>query len=293
MLKFNLLILLFLSLFFQFSCNKNITYKKDISFVKINNFENTKIIFPKDGYIYVEEGDTIYSISNKFRVIPEKIINANNLQSPYTLKVKQKLFLPYPIIHNLKEEDTIFSLSIRYAVNQSDIVELNNLSKPFSLNKLKRIKIPLEKDYSVIGLDPKKKVTSIEKFSKTPQNISDHLFIWPAKGKIERKFGYYADRKQHNDGIDIRVTGKKIVKASSDGKIAFVGSKIRSFGNMILIKHDKVWVTAYAKLGKLLVSEGDIIKKGDVIASMQEGNDVFHFQIRKSRNPINPVTLLN
>ena len=62
---------------------------------------------------------------------------------------------------------------------------------------------------------------------------------------------------------------------------------------MILIKHDKVWVTAYAKVGKLFVSEGDVIKKGDIIASMGNGNNILHFQIRKSRNPINPLTLLN
>ena len=293
MLRFNSLILLLLSLFIQSSCNKTLNYKKDLSIVKINNVKTTKVSFPKDGYIYVKQGETIYTISNKYRVIPKKIIQANNLQPPYTLKVQQKIFLPYPIVHITKDEDTVFSLSLQYAVNQSDIVELNNLTKPFSLKKIKKIKIPMEKDYSVIGLESKKKILTQEKITKTLSSKSTLNFIWPAKGNLSKKFGYYPDGKQHNDGIDIIVKGDKNVKASSDGKVAFVGSKLRSFGNMILIKHDKVWVTAYAKVGKLFVSEGDVIKKGDIIASMGNSNNILHFQIRKSRNPINPLTLLN
>ena len=61
---------------------------------------------------------------------------------------------------------------------------------------------------------------------------------------------------------------------------------------MILIKHDKRWITAYSKLGKSLVNEGDLVKKGEAIASMGD-NNILHFQIRKSRNPINPESLLN
>ena len=93
MLRFNSLILLLLSLFIQSSCNKSLYYKKDLSIVRINNVKNTKVNFPKDGYIYVKQDETIYTISNKYRVTPKKIIQANNLQSPYTLKVEQKIFL--------------------------------------------------------------------------------------------------------------------------------------------------------------------------------------------------------
>ena len=107
-----------------------------------------------------------------------------------------------------------------------------------------------------------------------------------------QKFGPHSNGKQHNDGVDIEVNENDKVIASFDGKVAFVGSNIKSFGNMILIKHDKKWITAYSKVGKSLVAQGDLVKKGDIIASMED-NNILHFQIRKSRNPINPETLLN
>ena len=109
--------------------------------------------------------------------------------------------------------------------------------------------------------------------------------------KLVKKFGPYSNGKQHYDGIDIRVEDNRIL-ASADGKVAFVGSKIKSFGNMILIKHDSKWISAYSKIGKTDVTEGQVVKKGQFIASVKE-DKTFHFQIRKSRNPVNPQSLLN
>ena len=292
MLNYNFCIFILLFLF-TISCNKtNLFIKKDLSSVKLTNVKLLKLNIPKDGYIYVNKGETIYSISNKYGLIPKNIIEANNLKQPFSLTKNQRLFLPYPLIHNVKNDDTIFSLSVQFAVNQSDIVELNNLKKPFELNEFQKIKIPLNKDYSVIGLTEKIKVSKRQILTKNNNFVKAPMFIWPAKGKLLKKFGPHSNGKQHNDGVDIEVNENEEVIASFDGKVAFVGSNIKSFGNMILIKHDKKWITAYSKVGKTLVSQGDFVKKGDIIASMED-NNVLHFQIRKSRNPVNPEILLN
>ena len=104
---------------FAFSCNKpNLFLNKDLSFVKLTNVKLLKLNIPKDGYIYVNKGETIYLISNKYGLIPKNIIDANNLKQPFSLKENQRLFLPYPLIHIVKNDDTIFSLSVQYAVNQ-------------------------------------------------------------------------------------------------------------------------------------------------------------------------------
>ena len=292
MLNFNFFIIILLFLF-TFSCNRpELFVKKELSSVKVMNINLLKLNVPNDGYIYVTKDETIYSISNKYGLIPKNIIEANNLTQPYSLKENQKLFLPYPLIHNVKKNDTVFSLSVQYAVNQSDIVELNNLKKPFELNESQKIKIPLNKDYSVIGIYEKMKVIKKAIYKKPKKSIKSPDFMWPVRGNLVKKFGPHSNGKQHNDGVDIEVKDNDKIMASFDGKVAFVGSNIKSFGNMILIKHDKSWITAYSKVGKSLVIEGDFVKKGDTIASMGDSN-ILHFQIRKSRNPINPEALLN
>ncbi len=278
---------------FLLSCKKHPFFSgKDLSSVKVVDHKFVSHEIPKKGFIIIKKGETIYTISNKYQIIPKDIIDANKLKEPYTLHKDQKIILPYPLIHIVKKDDTIYSLSIQYAVNQSDIVELNSLTKPFELSKLKKIKIPLNKDYSVIGLDQKPKPYQKKLSTNSSSSIKLPTFIWPMNGKVIKRFGSYSNGKQHNDGIDIEVNKSKEIKAAFDGKVAFVGSNIKSFGNMILIKHDNKWVSAYSKLGVSLVSEGQNVKKGDVIASMKE-NKVLHFQIRKSRNPIDPEKLLN
>ena len=80
--------------------------------------------------ILVKQNETIYSIANKFQVIPKDIINDNNLIEPFKLKINQILFLRNKNFHIIKKDDTLVSISIQYAVNQSDIINLNKLKKP-------------------------------------------------------------------------------------------------------------------------------------------------------------------
>ena len=285
------IIIILLSSCLFFACKQNFFLKKDVSSVNVNEIEVKKNKFPIEGFILIKKGDTVYNIANSYGIIPSKIINLNNLKEPYKLKAGKKLFLPYPIVHEVIEGNTVFTLSLQYAVSQSDIVELNKLKKPFILIKGDKIKIPLEKDYTVLGLLKKQKIQN-DTYKKRTKIINDNPnFIWPAKGKLVKSFGPFSDGKQHYDGIDIELEDNRIY-AAADGKVAFVGSKIKSFGNMILIKHDTKWISAYSKVGENRVNEGDIVKKGQLIA-LAKKDKVFHFQIRKSRNPIDPTLLLN
>ena len=264
--------------------------KKDISNVPIKNFSITKINFPKDGYIIVSDNQTIYDIANTFNILPQEIIRANNLEAPYVLSKGQQIYLPYPLMHKVKYNQNIYDISLIYAVSQSDIVELNGLRKPYKLIPDVDLKIPLDKDYSVIGLINK---TKINKQSKTP-SISkiNQKFLFPVNGKIIKDFGPFDNGNQHNDGVNILVSTDQSIKASMSGKVAFVGSNLKSFGKMILIKHDSIFVTAYARVNEFNVTEGDLVNKGQTIGKIYK-NKSMHFQIRKSRNPVNPNLYIN
>ncbi|MFL2818316.1 MAG: peptidoglycan DD-metalloendopeptidase family protein [Candidatus Puniceispirillales bacterium] len=302
MLKLHLIIIAF----FMFGCQTNnlvegikSDYAPETKALVFNKYEELiKNNIPLNGMIMVKENETIYSIANKYNVIPKDIIEDNKLSKPYNLKFNQILFLRNKNFYVLKRGDTINKISIRFAVNKIDIIELNKLKKPYKLIAGNKILIPRIKDYSVVDLIINEKVYKsklvVSKFNKNNKNLikNSPKFIWPAKGTITKSFGKFG-KGQHYDGIDIKLGENKPIYSSHDGKIAFIGSQIKKFGNLILINHDNGWLSAYSNLGKYNVKQGDTIKKGQVIAYTSAESGSFHFQLRYNRTPINPINYLN
>ena len=81
--------------------------------------------------------------------------------------------------------------------------------------------------------------------------------------------------------------------SSHQGKIAFIGSQIKKFGNLVLIKHDNGWLTAYSNIGKYNVKQGQKVTKKQIIGYSSSNEEIFHFQIRYKRNPVNPNNYIN
>ena len=271
--------------------------------------ENKAIIFnkssaelkesiPINGMIFVKKNETIYSIANKYKVIPKNVIDDNNLIKPYTLKENQILFLRNNNIYIIKSGDNIDKISLRFAVNKLDIIRLNKLKNSNLLKIGSKILIPVKKNYSLIDQIIDKNIYKIKpnvnKYKNTETKIIQNApdFIWPAKGEIIKNYGSFG-KGQHNDGIDIKLKMNTPIFSSHQGKIAFIGSQIKKFGNLILIKHDNGWLTAYSNIGKYNVKQGQRVTKKQIIAYSSSNNEIFHFQIRYKRNPVNPNSYIN
>jgi murein DD-endopeptidase MepM/ murein hydrolase activator NlpD len=102
---------------------------------------------------------------------------------------------------------------------------------------------------------------------------------------------------QRNDGINIAVPENTPIKAADDGVVAYSGNDLKSFGNLVLVRHANDYVTVYAHAKELRVKAGDQIKGGDLIGlSGQTGNvdtPQIHFEIRKGSTPVDPMQLLH
>ena len=120
-------------------------------------------------------------------------------------------------------------------------------------------------------------------------------FVWPVQGKVIGAFGSSKDGLK-NDGINIAAPAGAPVVAAADGTVAYAGNELRGFGNMILIRHDGGYVTAYAHNDSLLVKKGDKVKRGQTIARVGQTGAVFgpqlHFEIRKGTEPVDPMSYL-
>ncbi|HEY5798058.1 MAG TPA: LysM peptidoglycan-binding domain-containing M23 family metallopeptidase [Bosea sp. (in: a-proteobacteria)] len=118
-------------------------------------------------------------------------------------------------------------------------------------------------------------------------------FRWPARGRVIAGFS----GRGGNEGINIAVPEGTPVKAAEGGTVAYAGSELKGYGNLVLIRHPNGYVSAYAHNGELNVKRGETVKRGQVVAkSGQTGNvssPQLHFELRKGSSPVDPTPYLN
>ena len=184
------------------------------------------------------------------------------------------------------------------AINEVSLFRQSRQTASLRLKVGNKILIPVKRNYSLIDQIIDKKIYNVKpSTNKYKTNEAKKIknapnFIWPAKGKIIKGYGSFG-KGQHNDGIDIKLNDNSPIYSSYGGKIAFVGSQIKKFGNLILIKHDDGWLTAYSNIAKYNVKQGQSVKKKQVIGYSSLSEDVLHFQIRYKRNPVNPNSYID
>ncbi|EDT00062.1 peptidase M23B [Burkholderia ambifaria IOP40-10] len=115
-------------------------------------------------------------------------------------------------------------------------------------------------------------------------------FAWPVRGPLLNGFD---DAK--NKGVNIGGTSGEPVKAAADGRVVYSGNGLRGYGNLIIIKHDATYLTAYAHNRALMVKEGDAVTKGQKIAEMGNSDAdrvMLHFEVRRQGKPVDPLKYL-
>jgi murein DD-endopeptidase MepM/ murein hydrolase activator NlpD len=124
---------------------------------------------------------------------------------------------------------------------------------------------------------------------------SSVAFAWPARGRVISNFGS-TQNGERNDGINIAMPEGTPIKAAASGTVSYSGDELKDYGNLLLIKHDGGYVTAYAHADHLLVARGQAVTKGQVIGYVGQTGDVsspqLHFEIRHNTTPLDPSTVL-
>ncbi|SDR04531.1 M23 family metallopeptidase [Pseudovibrio sp. Tun.PSC04-5.I4] len=120
-------------------------------------------------------------------------------------------------------------------------------------------------------------------------------FRWPVRGRIISDFGVKPGGSK-NDGINLAVPSGTDIKAAEDGTIVYAGNELKGFGNLVLIRHDDGWVSAYAHNKELKVRRGDVVRRGQTIAMAGATGSVtqpqLHFELRKDNKPVDPMSHL-
>ena len=235
-----------------------------------------KNIITDDSY-QVQKGETLYSIAWKAGIDFRLLAQMNNISKPYEIFPGQKLNLSQGAVSIAKNK------TIKQPVTEIKTTQKNNKKtiakeKPEEYGKNQTN----QKVQKKVQKEPIKKIESDSFPSKVRK------WRYPSDGKI---IDTYSTKENGNRGIDFGGRPGDPIIAAADGKVVYAGSALRGFGNLVIIKHNNDYLSAYAHNRSLLVKEQDWVKAGQIIAEMgSSGTDKvkLHFEIRFRGRTVNP-----
>jgi murein DD-endopeptidase MepM/ murein hydrolase activator NlpD len=240
----------------------------------------------------VRSGETLFSIGRAYNVSPYAIAEANNLPRSHSVKTGEQLRIPgggHQIARNDEElpvERTNHRLKPRQQQQEQE-AEPGIAEEPAA-------EAPVETADNDVSTEDAP--VADQQASAEPEPAADAGFRWPVRGKVIATFGQKPNGTR-NEGINIAVPEGTSVRAAESGVVAYAGNELKGYGNLVLLRHENGWVTAYAHNKDLFVRRGDTVKRGDVIAKAGQTGSVsspqLHFELRKGATAVDPVKYLS
>lgn len=257
-------------------------------------------------YHVVKKGDTLFGIGLEYGIDYKEIAVANNIAPPYPIKIGQKLDLSSfkskttTVAETTKTEDGVVITPIK---TEPSVTETNTTPTEPSvispvLSEPKAIREPYSNEAfnrtpakPTVVTKPADKPTESKPVEAKSGDDESLVWTWPTQGKIVSNFG-----SGGNKGIDISGAKGQSVNAASNGKVIYSGADLRGYGKLVIVKHNKTYLSVYAHNNKILVKEGQPVTSGQKIAEMgdTDSNSVkLHFEIRRLGKSVDPLPYLN
>jgi lipoprotein NlpD len=245
--------------------------------------------------IYViQKGDTLYSIAFDHGLDYREVAEQNNIENPAAIQIGQQIKL-LPSEDVVIERTRIESKPLAANVEKKDQPKVVKL--PYSDKAVAQIEKlqgePGSPAVVIVAPLPPPPLPVVKPVQEADSATDDGLdWGMPTKGKVIGDYSESANRK----GVDIAGTKGQPVLASAAGKVVYSGSGLRGYGKLVIIKHNKTFLSAYAHNEQILVKEGQSVSKGQKIAEMgsTDADQVkLHFEIRKFGKPVDPAKFLN
>ena len=250
-----------------------------------------RILLPAPASYKIREGDDLRTIAQVFDTNVTDLARLNNLKPPYVIKTGQNLQIPS---RNLNE------LGFTTVQKQSVPASVPSVDKGTALPT--RPSVVSESLPSQLP-EPQNELPQPVEISEPVKRVpldqpparAGAKFMRPVQGDVVSTYGPKKDTLQ-NDGINIRAVKGSPVRASENGVVLYTGDKIQSYGNLVLIRHDGGWVSAYAHMDSILTEKGAAVSRGQTIGTVGSTGNVstpqLHFELRKGTQTLNPESYL-
>jgi murein DD-endopeptidase MepM/ murein hydrolase activator NlpD len=225
----------------------------------------------------------------------------------------------------MRNGDSLYGIALRYNVTLEDLQRANGITDPTKVWAGTILNVPGERQSGpgraseqgsiapravqtqtvsprVINAAPEQS-RAPERKTLSRTDVASHAertgaaseaskFRWPVSGQVIAGFGRRPDGK-HNDGVNVAVPLGTPIHAAESGKVVYAGDELKGYGNLVLIRHSDGWVSAYAHADQVMVSAGDEVRRGQVIAKAGKTGAVdqpqVHFELRQGSKPVDPV----
>jgi lipoprotein NlpD len=223
---------------------------------------------------------------------------ARNELAPVS-ELKWQPYSRYQKSHLVRRGETLYAIAFRYDTDFRQLAVLNHLRPPYSLRVGQVLNLqgithhttPVNARYIPPQHQPQTPRKPAIIYSPVISRWSSSGWLWPVSGRVVASF----IPEQGKKGINIACKKGDKVRASAGGVVAYAGNGLAGYGNLIIIKHNNEYLTAYGNNAKNMVSEGQQVKSGQVIAEAGVIDRKYwgvHFEIRKKGTPVNPLNYL-
>lgn len=193
--------------------------------------------------------------------------------------------------HVVNRGETLYFIAWRFDKDYRELAHTNHLNPPYHLRVGEKIYLYSKADNNVYRPTINKQVISKHKrptiYSAKPY-VRVKRWLVPAQGSVIQTYS----GSGLNKGINIAGKLGEAIRATAAGEVVYAGSSLRGYGKLLLIKHNDLYLSAYAHNKTLLVHEGDTVKAGQTIALMGStgaNRVMLHFELRKRGKPVNPL----
>jgi len=257
-----------------------------------------------NGTHVVAPGDTIYSLGRRYHLTPMAIAKANNVGLDHHLKIGDRVAIPghagAPRLAMPAPQAAPAQPAPRVAAKPQAPAPQQAIVREPAAPKVAQAK-PAQPQVAQKEPAPTANIVApaadpLPEPAQTGTTGGAHQsFRWPVRGKVIQPFGPKQGGGQ-NDGINVAVPQGTPIKAAEDGVVAYAGSELKGYGNLVLVRHSNGFVTAYAHASELDVKKGDNVKRGQVIGKAGQTGNVaspqLHFEVRKGATPVDPSQYL-
>jgi len=283
-----------------------------------------KGVLDRKTYI-VQSGDTLYSIALRHGLDVNRLVEINNIIDPKELRIGQVLYLQtLPEQEQIAQQENLTSQPALFSITQPDNVDVAGYessttevegagSESESFKKEpKGVLLPysdsvrdqlsnqsgavLNQKLAEKNSDAYQGSSIEERENKSPDrpistsvNKSGIDWGWPTNGRVISKYS------EKSKGVGISGDLRQPILASASGTVVYSGNGLRGYGNLIIIKHNDSYLSAYGHNSKILVHEGEKVSKGQKIAEMGNSDGAvikLHFEIREKGKPVDPLDYL-
>jgi len=232
----------------------------------------------------VRKGDTLYALSWRFGVDYRQLARWNQIRHPYRIYPGQSLRLSSPPAGSQRQARA----TPKREQAKTKASTATKKTKPSGSKVTPSASVPVAKRQKTPR--PTRSATKPQRTQTAPAGKLS--WQWPTKGKVQQS---YSAADATRKGIQVTGEGGQAVVAAEAGKVVYAGSGLIGYGQLIIVKHNNKYLSAYGHNRKLLVQEGDVVTRGQPLAEMGSngtGEPMLHFEIRKNGKPVDPLKYL-